>query len=351
MLLIGAEESLHEEIALLAAVAGVRLHTAPSWGEAPDGDWAAVLCTPQALPPTAAQAEGVLLVGDEPSALWEAAAAQPGLVPVPLPQAERWLSEVLVSRVLDRAQGPVVAVASTGGGAGATTVAYLCAAELAVRGQRPALLDACPGPGSGALELVTGAHRSELEGEHGMPEGRLDWERLLATEGEISAKHLANALPGADGVAVLTGSADPQHCRRLLPAVLRAARRAFDAVIVDVGTRAEIITALPEPAERTILVARASPRAAAAAKRLRELLPHSAAVLALNRTAAAGWGPEEMQQAVGLPVTAELAEQRWLARSDHVGEAYHLLRSRRGARIVAGLLQGLHIEPPEGWDG
>lgn len=344
VLLITDDDDLREDIALITAVVGVRLETSLSWhGVKGDGDWAAVMCSAQCLPPSARQSEGILLLGYDADALWEAAAQLPEIRPVPLPQAERWLSEQLSAQVFDRSQGKVLATASTAGGVGATTFAYLCAAELAARGERPLLIDAALGAGSGLADLVHRAGSQQQLGGGQVAGGDLDWDQLSRIEGEISTSHLSAAVPLVDGIGVLTGPAETLQRAPLLPAAVAAGRSAFDTVIIDVGQRIELIAALSEQLDRLLVVTRASRRATEAAVRLvRGAAPVEAAV-AVNRRAAGGWEPQDVAQRLSVPVVADLAEQKWLARTDDLADAYELLRSTRGATMIDQLLQALGV--------
>lgn len=344
VLLITDDDALREDIALITAVVGVRLQTSASWRGVEDVDgWAAVMCSAQCLPTSGRQSQGTLLLGYDADALWEAAAQLPGVRPVPLPQAERWLSEQLSAEVFNRSQGRVVAAASTAGGVGSTTFTYLCAAELAARGRRPLLIDAALGPGSGLADLVHRARSQQRLGGENVEGGDLDWEQLIRTEGEISTAHLSAALPVLDGIGVLTGSVETLQRGPLLPAAVTAGRSAFDVVIIDIGQRVETLAVLGEQLDRLLVVTRASPRAAeAAARLLRAAAPVQAAVAA-NRRAAPGWGPEDLEERLSAPVVADLAEQRWLARTDDLADTYELLRSARGARMVDGVLQALGV--------
>lgn len=344
VLLITDDDALREDIALITAVVGVRLETATNWRGAEEAEgWAAVMCSAQCLPTSARQAEGTLLLGYDAEGLWEAAAQLPGVRPVPLPQAERWLSKQLSAQVFDRSQGKVVAAASTAGGAGSTTFAYLCAAELVARGQRPLLIDAALGPGSGLADLVHRARSQQRLGSGNVEGGDLDWEQLSRIEGEISTSHLSAAIPIVDGIGVLTGSVEALQRTPLLPAAAAAGRSAFDVVIIDLGQRIEMTHIMGEQLERMLVVTRASPRAAETAVRLvRAVAPVEAAVV-VNRRAAPGWGPEDLADRLGAPVVADLAEQRWLARTDDLADTYQLLRSARGARMIHAVLHALGL--------
>lgn len=343
VLLITGDEALREDIALITAVVGVPLQTSTSWRGVEDGsDWAAVMCSAECLPKTARQAEGALLLGYAADALWEAAAQLPGIRPVPLPQAEHWLSEQLSARVFDRSQGQTITAVSTAGGVGSTTFAYLCAAELAARGRKPLLIDAAPGPGSGLADLVRRGSEQQFGGRRAEG-GELDWEQLRRIEGEISSSHLGASVPVVDGIAVLTGTLGDPQGTRLLPAAVAAGRRAFDVVIIDAGQRIEVTPALGEQLERLLVVTRASRRAAEAADRLLHSTDPVRAAVVVNRRAAPGWGPEDIAERLSAPVAGDLAEQRWLARTDDVADTYELLRSARGARMIGGLLQALGV--------
>lgn len=338
VLLVTEDEALRDEVALIAAVVGVGLDTAARWPAAEEGSaWAAVMCSAESLPPTAAQAQGTLLLGHDAEVIWEAAARMHGLRPVPLPQAENWLREQLSAQAFRRSQGKVVAAVSTAGGAGSTTFAYLCAAELAARGSRPLLIDAVLGPASGLAALVKQARGQQLRG------GDLDWRQLSRIEGEISASHLEAALPVLDGIGVLTGTAEVCQRVPLLPAAAAAGRSVFDVVIIDIGQRTEVMPALAEQLETLLVVTRASRRAVDAAHRLLRAAAPIRTAVAVNHRSARGWGPQDVAEELPAPVVADLAEQRWLACTDDLADAYELLRSTRGANIVADVLEALGV--------
>ncbi|WP_146340481.1 hypothetical protein [Nesterenkonia sp. NBAIMH1] len=179
LLLVTADERLRDDIALIAAVVGASLEVHALWRDAADSAsdrWAARLCGPDAPPP--AGISDVLLAGPDSEALWAAAALAPHASPVPLPAGEAWLSEHLSAKVLNRSEGTVISVAGAVGGSGATTIAYLLAAEAAVRGDRVLLLDGDAGFGSGLHHVNERAHTVS-----GAAAGGLALPELIAAEG------------------------------------------------------------------------------------------------------------------------------------------------------------------------
>ncbi|WP_191089813.1 hypothetical protein [Nesterenkonia ebinurensis] len=339
LLLVTEDQQLREDISLIAAVVGVRLEACARWSGITDqvADSAvAVLCCPQSTPRTTALAQRCLLVGHDAEAVWAAAAETPGLAPVPLPAAEKWLTEHLSAQVLDRAQGRVIAVAGATGGVGVTTFAYICAAELAIREYSPMLIDAAGGTGRGIADLVCAARR-----QHSLSGGELDWKQLTAIEGEISAAHLREAVPVLDGIGVLTGTTASRVQSGRLNAAVVAARRAYDVVLIDIGHQAETLAGLGENIDELMVVTRASRRGADAAEQLINAVPQHRPHLVVNGLAAPGWSAAEVQEALGAQVVADLPVQKWLARNDDIAEAYELLRTRRGSALVGAVLSAL----------
>lgn len=341
VLLVTADQRLRDDIALISAVVGARLELRRCWSQVEEHvreAAVAVLCSAQTAPQTTALAEQCLLVGHDAEAIWTTAAAHPGVSPVPLPDAEKWLTEHLFGKVLDRAHGRVIAVAGAVGGVGATTFSYLCAAELAVRGHSPLLIDASSGPGSGIAGMVRSAHsRQALAG------GTLDWEELAGIEGELSSAQLQGSVPVLDGIGVLTGPASARRTMPRLNAVVTAGRRAHDAVFIDAGQQTEALVGLGERIDELLVVTRASRRGVDAVQELIDTLPQRKAQLVINGRAEPGWGAAEVQEVLGLPVVADLAAQKWLAHSDDISETYGLLRSRRGAQLIAAVLKSVSV--------
>lgn len=356
--LVTTDERLRDDIALIGAVVGARVQHATSWDQTEIADGAAtldplnhqsplaVLCSVEQLPvPAALGGSGPLaetehmVVGYESASLWSAAAVHPGISPVPLPEGENWLSEYLTGAAMDRGRGVVCGFIGAAGGVGTTMWAYLCAAELAAVGHRVLLLDAVGGPSSGAVWL-----RDQLSQDHAVTTGGggLGWQQLERTEGRISSAQLSSSLPDFDGVAILTDAfAKPETDQ--LRAALEAGRRAYDAVLIDCGVSSGPIRAVEEQVDTAAMVLRPSLRCFASAVELRSELPHTAMRLILNGAATTGITSADAPARTGLQVAADLAEQRWLRRSDDLVHAYELLRSRRGSRLVGSAITALGL--------
>lgn len=341
LLLVTTDEGLRDEVALIAAIVGARLDTVPAWPRrsSDTGTHLAVLFAPDSPPPSAQSAEGALLIGHE-ARLWEVAGSMPGVTPVPLPSGEQWLSEYLSSLVLNRDQGQVMTVLGSCGGAGTSTVTYLCAAELAVQGQRPLILDAAEVPGSGLAYLVDQARDTgQLAG------GDLRWGHLLRTEGTLSSTQLASSLPEVDGIGILTSAPEESPGQgdvvSMLQAAVGAGRRAYDLVFIDAGQRLSVVSTLLDQTDHVVVVTPASQRAATATQTILSRLDGPPASVVVNGRRSPGYHPEDLAELVGVPLIGELAEQPWLRKSDDPAEAYELLRSRRGARTVATILDAV----------
>lgn len=357
LLLITEDRSLRDDVALIAATVGAALESRSSWESVAPQDWAVLMCGTDRLPPLPRFARGALLLGGPGGGpaleqrLWKTAAEHPGLQPVPLPAAEVWLARHLGERVLDRNPGRVLAVAGALGGVGASTVAYLLAAEQAVRGASVLLVDADPGVGSGiggllgAGEGSSGARSAQARtGRRGEAGAAFGWEELDGLEGELAAPQLAAALPVRDGVHMLSGGPGPQARRRMLEPVARSARRVFDAVVIDVGRDSEAVSLVREHLDQLLLVTPCSARGAEAARLLAGAEADVPLSLVANGAGHPGWSPQELAAAAAIPLAGDIPEQRWLRRADELGAAYELLRSRRGASFIGALLEVLDPE-------
>ncbi|MCH8563972.1 hypothetical protein LTI14_12205 [Nesterenkonia sp. YGD6] len=361
LLLITEDRVLRDDVALIAATVGAALESRSSWEAVVPQEWAVLMCGTDRLPSLPQVARGALLLSSsgarqgQDQQLWRIAAEHPGLQPVPLPAAQAWLAGHLGERVLDRGPGRVVAVAGVLGGVGASTVAYLLAAEQAVRGASALLVDADPAPGSGIAGLMgvaevscgalNGRGREDRRGPAAAERGEeFGWEELAGLQGEIASPQLAAALPLRDGVHMLSGAPGFDARRRMLGPVVRSALRVFDTVVIDVGRDADAVALVREHLHQLLLVTPCSARGAAAARQLARALTGVPPMLVANGAGHLGWSPQELAAATEIPLAGDLPEQRWLRREDELGAAYELLRSRRGAAYIGTLLEVLDLE-------
>ncbi|MDR8019246.1 hypothetical protein [Nesterenkonia aerolata] len=367
--LVTDDLALSEEIAVLAAVVGGRLHHYRQWSQVPTADssgqeWAALLCGPDAAPGASLTSHQlrapVVMVGEGAEAggrLWQAAAEVPGVTAVPLPEGESWLREHLAARLTDQVPGRAAAFLGACGGAGTTTLAYLVAAESAARGHRTLLLDADPRPGGGlgtmtALRQRRGAGSGSARGGR-RASGRasrqapsrpiqsraegLTWDDLGAAEGDISAAQLQTAAVPLDGFGLISGGVH-SPAPATAEAVLLAARRAADVVVVDLGRRRELCGLGRGRWDLGGVVAAPDARGLHGAEAMAEGLDPGTWGLAISGGRRGDPVLEQFRSAAGLEVLFMIPELRWLRRADTLRVAYELLRTRSGARAVGELV-------------
>jgi secretion/DNA translocation related CpaE-like protein len=260
--------------------------------------------------------EGVVLLGDDldDAGVWVRAVEVGAEHVVFLPDAEGWL----VARLAEAAEPPgrlgtVVAVVGGRGGAGATTLACALAVTGARSGARSVLVDV--DPLGGGIDLVFG----------GEADPGLRWPDLCGTRGRVPATALADALPRMEGVSVLSWDRGPTRAvpGDAVSAVLSAARRAADLVVVDLprsfddGAR----TAL-DLAATCLVVVPAEVRAAAAASRVVAALDGLCADLrvVVRGPGPAGLDARQLAGALGLPLAGEVASEPAVERALERGE-------------------------------
>ncbi|MEV6203130.1 septum site-determining protein Ssd [Streptomyces sp. NPDC051771] len=294
-LIVTEDVVLLDDLLRLCAAAGVEPevhHRVPerraSWTDPPlvlVGEDVAARCRGSVRRP------GVVLVGrapDDPE-VWRLAVELGADSVLRLPGAE----SRLVERIADAAEGGgrtalTVGVVGGRGGAGASTLACGLALAAARSGRRTLLVDG--DPLGGGLDVLLGAEREE---------GRR-WSDFTASKGRLAGGALAESLPAARGVRVLswgrepTGSVPPDAVR----AVLAAARRGGGVVVVDLPRAvdeagAEVLAQL----DLGLLVVPGELRAVAAAHRI-------AGTLSL--------GVRDLRAVVRGPYAAGL-DERWVA--------------------------------------
>lgn len=326
--------------AVFAAAAALDLHpvAAEVAGVAPLWRGAGTVFVEQDAAPALAdlalsRRDDVYVVGGDPTELgrWSMPLGAGVIV---LPEGRAWLSSVL-ARGSAGARAPVVAVLGGSGGVGASTLAAALAIRAVGSGRSVVLVDV--DPAGGGIDLLLGAER--------VPGWR--WPRLSGADGYLG--DLRPYLPSVDGVALLSMARGPalDVAREPLAAVLGSLQRSFDLVVVDpgrgLGAAARECLRL---ASRVLLMVGSSLRSVASARQVSELLELEDAAVVVRRQPGGSVPDEAVADAVGLPVTARVAEEPRLRAAAEAGDRpVGGRRGRRGIaaacdRILGDLLEG-----------
>lgn len=245
-----------------------------------------------------------------------------------LPTCAGWLVELLADLTehqTDRAR--VIGVIGGTGGAGATT--FACAlGQWAARTGDAVVIDCDPqGPG---LDRMLGLERCE----------GFRWDALCQTTGRLSARSLREALPRRERLGVLSWYVDGRAQSLQAFAVreaLSAARRGHRVVVVDLPRSPDpLVDEVAARCDELLVVTLGSVVGVAGAARMRaRFADHAAPGVVLRGDA---FTADEVARAVGLPVRAQMRDQRALAEAVDLG--FGPLRTMRGplARAAARVL-------------
>lgn len=224
---------------------------------------------------------------------------------------------------------PVVALVGGAGGVGTSTVAV----GLAQVSGRPSLVIDADSDGGG-LDLVVG-----LEVESGWR-----WPELARARGHLG--ELRGHLPRLDDLEVLAVSRDAQAVAptaEALPAVLDAARRSHDLVVIDAGrARCPLGMSAVQLADVVLVVTRLDVRAAAAARARTEHLNSDrgrVAGLVLREAPGAGLSASEVADALGVPVWAQFPHDRGILAAGLRGGPPNRAAGRRWRKACLQLRQ------------
>ncbi len=255
-----------------------------------------------------------------------------------LPDAEAWLVDLLAEPAEESAPAPVMAVVGGRGGAGATTFACSLAVTAQRLGAAALLIDA--DPLGGGIDLALGAEDA----------AGLRWPDLAAAEGRIPPASLADSLPGEPGLRVLSWDrSDTLHVpAAALDALLTAAVRAADLVVVDLPRALDEATAQTlRRADTVLLVVPAEVRACAAAARVAAgAARHCHDVRVVVRgPAPGGLAAADVAAAVGLPLAGSLRAEPGLAAALERGEPPGSRARGPLAKLCQDLLAPLLAEP------
>lgn len=342
-LLVTADADLLDVLLRLAASAAVEVDVAAdagaarrAWPTAPlvvVGHDLVSSCTEAGL----ARRSRVVLIGADldDAEVWQRAVSLGAEQVVFLPDGEAWL----VSALGEAQEGPqelgaAVAVIGGRGGAGATTMACALALTASRRGLATVLIDG--DPWGGGLDMVFGGELTP----------GLRWPDLAATRGRLPGRVLADALPLLHGVPVLScGRSDMVELPPLAAtAVLSAARRSAELVVIDLPRSNDLATtALLEAATTTLMVVPAEVRAAASAARVAaHVALHCQDVrLVVRGPAPGGLAPADVVRALGLPLVGTVRAEPSLDSALERGEP-PAMRSRSPlAALCSALLDDL----------
>jgi secretion/DNA translocation related CpaE-like protein len=339
VVLVGATERLQDDVARIAAAAGMALRVAdgpPQPGAA--AERATLLLAGGAAAGVPGAGGDVIVVGfaAESARLWELAAAVGAQRVAVLPDAAAWLAEYLGRHRHPDRTGTVAAVLGGSGGLGCSTLACWLAGQAAADGMPTLLVDAD----------VLGGGLDCLLGAQAVP--GLRWQDLAGVKGSISPAQLRSALPVVGGFSLLSWGPDLPAAGGQVPAeVIReavsAAAAGFALVIIDAGRLHTGLDGWLGQAGQAVLVAGPGERqlraAAAAAAVLQPLVP----LAVIRGPLPAGMDAELAAERLQLPLGAYLPRLAGTAAAEHAGRLLAQGRTRavaRRTRPLLGLLAG-----------
>lgn len=182
---------------------------------------------------------------DDTSLLWPMAIQMQATGVVALPDADDYLTDLLIRTALAQEPAPVIATVAGHGGAGASTLALAAATEAAQGGRKTVLID---------LDH-TGGGIDTAAGLASQPGWR--WPSLAGGTGPLDPERLLGGLPKRGGLHLI--GPDPRNPAEVsadaFDRVLRAARLAADLVVIDLPRARTPASTMAAVAARSIAVA------------------------------------------------------------------------------------------------
>ncbi|WP_200846895.1 septum site-determining protein Ssd [Arthrobacter sp. 18067] len=335
ILLVSADPYLQEEAKRIVAAAGGSLSMAADVTEAVHGwdsaDVVLVGSDVRELPPRRRGPTVLLGRAAEGDGLWRLAAALGAERVAVLPGAAAWLAEHLSMSGSPDPGGVVIGIIGGCGGAGATTTAIWLAQAAADHGVSTMLIDG--DPWGGGLELAVTAE--DIPG--------LRWPDFSETRGSIDPAQFRDSLPVAGGFAYLSwpGTRDPVQGpdAGAVAAVMDAARRSFELILVDIGRNGEGMRTLAWDCDRILLLARAHLKSAVAAGRIVNELPPVDAGLVVRGSTASSVDAGLIAESLGLPLLGVVPEIRGVAAGTELGRLLELGRRKPVNRFAMSVLE------------
>ena len=340
ILLVTGVDVLRSEVERIVAAAGGQLRTVQDVADAaPFWDAAAAVLVGSDIRdvPPRRRAPAVLVgLNGDGDGLWHLAAAVGAERVAVLPDAAAWLAEYLSRSRAPEAGGLVLGLTGGCGGAGATTAAIWIAQAAAGNGARVLLIDG--DPGGGGLELALAAEDTP----------GLRWPDLAGVRGSIDAAQLDDALPVAGGFHFLSWPGTRDRAAFVDPAtvaaVLDAARRGCELVVLDIGRDREALRSFAGECDRILVVAPARLRAAVATAWLLQELPPVETALVVRGGPGAALEAPLIADSVGLALEGIMPDIKGLAAATELGRLLEAGRQRAVRRFAAGVLD------PDGGD-
>lgn len=335
VLLVTGNVRLQAETERIAAAVGASLRTTMDLSAAfPMWDTARMVLLGsdiRDLPPRRRAPSVLLGLNGEGDSLWHLGAALGAERVAVLPEAAAWLAEHLGSSDDPDPGGLVLGVTGGCGGAGASTAAVWLAQEAAVHGIRTLLVDG--DSRGGGLELCLAAEDAP----------GLRWPDLADASGSIGTGQLSDSLPIAGGFSFLSWPGSRDRPLDVEPgavaAVLDAARRGYELIIVDIGRGTESLGSFAWDCDRILLLAPAQLRAAVAAARLLQELPPVDTALVVRGNAGAALDGPLIAESLGLPLHGLLPELRGTAAAAELGRLLEFGKRKAVRRFAESVLQ------------
>ncbi|MGF6833583.1 secretion/DNA translocation related CpaE-like protein [Paenarthrobacter sp. TE4293] len=335
ILLVSADPYLQEEAKRIVAAAGGSLSTAVDVTDSVHGwdsaDVVLVGSDVRELPPRGRPPTVLLGRASDGDGLWKLAAALGAERVAVLPEAAGWLAEHLSMSGSPDPGGMVMGVIGGCGGAGATTTAIWLAQAAADHGVSTMLIDG--DPWGGGLELAVTAE--DIPG--------LKWPDFAETRGSLDPGQFRDSLPFAGGFAYLSwpGTREPIHSpdAGAVAAVMDAARRSFELILVDIGRSGEGVRNLAWDCDRMVLLVTAHLKSAVAAGRILSELPPMDAGLVVRGSSASLVDAGLIADSLGLPLLGVLPEVRGVDAGTDMGRVLDYGRRKPVNRFAMSVLE------------
>ncbi len=335
ILLVSGDPYLQEEAKRIVAAAGGSLRTAVDVMEVVHGwdnaDVVLVGSDIRELPPRRRAPTVLLGKASEGDGLWRLAASLGAERVAVLPEAAGWLAEHLSMSGSPDPGGTVMGIIGGSGGAGATTTAVWLAQAAAGHGISTVLIDG--DRWGGGLELAVTA--DEIPG--------LRWPDFAETRGSIDPSQFRDSLPVAGGFAYLSwpGTREPVHIPEAgaVAAVVDAARRSFELILVDIGRSGEGLGTLAWDCDRILVLTKPHLKSAVAAARVLNELPPIDAGLVVRGSGATSVDAPMIAESLGLPLLGVLPEIRGVAAGTELGRLLEIGRRKSVSHFAGSVLE------------